>query len=1804
MLCARIIEYMGESLSSPVAYFFLSSKFSSRDDPYLVIRSWIAQLISDHPPSFEIARQMRQDQNDKHAARSTVIELLGAISPLLPGCTMVLDGLDECTWLLESSETTDSVTTFVQSISSALAHSKCRLLLVSRDEPEIRRATETELRWTHLKITPADVQLDVAAYSRDIVDRKLASRDEALRQELSQSMVDRCNGQFLWLKLQGDELRSWMNKKKLEDMIDNTPSGLDRLYERNMDKILEQPERERNRALRLLRWTAFALEPLSVEEIAEAVLIDHGLDDLPILELPDVVDQHYIATEITDLCGSLLEVREDDDGRLSEESTVHLTHFSVKQYLIRNSHVLRGLPRKNTSSLMTKADENTILARLCLRYIDYPHAWRGDLLGGLTPYAAGAWVSHVLHGCQRDIKSSELMGTLFDDSNPRWQRWKDFFPSFVGHGLPNVVHPERYTEKDKTPLYFAAKLGLEDLFEQLLKHKGPHSSATLSMAMTEAGAGGLTNIIRLVLDYSPDIESLFDGDWRAIGTAAWSGNLDTVKMLTERTVDIDFRSARGGSPLLFATEQGHLHVVRYLLERGQRGTDGYFDLPQSMHHAVIDANLPIVEALVEHGADIEARWDGMTPLEVAALFGHTHIVKYLCSQGARINEPSADGSLPVVSAASGGSVDTITALYDLGADVDGKTARGITALMAAAESGLLAVTVSLVEHGADTNASEKNGATSLYYAARGGHTKVIEYLLSKNADPLMSSVAGWMPIHEAAWRGHSSSLTLLMNADCPYDTKDNYGSTPLVLACSAGHLDCVTLLVEAGADVTIGGPDGWGTLVSAADCGSLAVAEYLIQNGAGIETTNNELRTPLIRAAERGHLEMVRFLLDQGASTTAVDRDGWTASLWAAQNANLDVLKILMKYSNTDAVNFKDPLKRNALHLAVRKDPPENSALAPQAPAGDILSGTRILSPPEAPLKSRTKRKLIPPTPGESKSHQTLRLQQRLEVVEFLLDVGCDATAIDEYHQTPAAIAAIHGFLNIFKALVPTKATYDLTVCEEQVLHPFSQAAAFGHISIASYLLDLGVDALAVNAAGYSPLACAAMEGQLEIVKLLVDAWPDTLNQIIYNGFTPLHVAVGYEQEKTVRFLIEAGADINIICSSYRYNAHFLAAQCGHVGILQILEESGADPGIAISTGDTSLHQAAIHGHVEIARHLLGRDDPDVNRTNLGGETALFKAAKHGQVDYARLLIAAGADSNMGDDGSKNPLEIAAYFGHLEFVRMLLQNVNEDTDIKQLASSGILTAAAKGHREVVALLFENGASLGPDTSDLTPLMVASIYGRLSVIEALINFGAEVNKAREDGITALHYAARNGHRPALELLLEMGADHTSTKDRELLLTEAVCSGDKDILDFIVKLTAADFPLPLIYYDTAPLGDSDGETRRHPSIVTLFDEDDEPATRSRIGYVALHLAAFHGHESLCTYLLAQGVDVSPRSWSGSTPVAAAASQGHPEVLKLLIKSGASAAVTDGRNQTLLHRAAEGGHHQTMELLFDYGAEVTAVDEEGKTPLHLAAGSGNVQAVQILLDHKADVTATCGEGETPLYDAVWEGHIDVCTLLLEYGSDPTAVDSSANRPLSVATSELHDSCIEILLDYGADIEGLNSDGETPLGDAVNRDSETTMKLLLDRGANPNCRYGLYRTTPLHEAAIRGGPAVVNLLLTRGADVTRKDRNGCTPLFLAAKSGNVEVVKMLLEMDTDATVADLGGLTPLQVAYSQGHSAVVKLLLQKSKTRSEDRDRLSEMMGRPRAAHIVQRWGGIASVLDGVYRTASSLGALSSLI
>lgn len=803
ILCAYLVQRLSSIVDGPVAHHFFSSDHESRSDPGIAMRCWVSQLAS-HPDAFALARQRWEATEGHTAPQLTIVELLREILQAVPGCTLIVDGIDECTTLVGRNS---SAARFLQDIDKAV-QSTTRALIVSRDEVQIRQALRDGRFYTFIeyKISPQDVQDDTTAYSRHIVEKKLERKTEDVKSRLSETMSDRCGGQFLWLSLQGEQLKGWMNMKQLQRAVDAPSSGLDYIYERNWVRI-EKSEQDRERAFDLLRWAVFALRPLTVGEMTEAVLVDDNCDGLLFDDLPDTIDDEFIDDQIIRICSPLLEARDPQAKCPVGRRTVHVTHFTVKQFLIPRL-APRELWANENLRVSHEQVQNTMLARLCLRYIRSWQVWQrqdststqnATFHATFLSYAAASWHTHANSGIPlaEDTDTLKYVLEFMDEAHPCWNSWRVWFDA---QNQEEVFTLDE--NKPQEPIYYAVKLGQTTVAVQQMQTRGYGKKESHSErdALHQACLDGNTAIVKAMLEADVSITTQSRRGATAFHMATYNGHLEVAKMLVDKGANIMLADNNGWTPVHLAADQGHLEMVKLLVDKGADIMQANNDGGTPVNIAASEGYLEVVELLVNKGADImQANNNGWTPVHLAAYKGHLEVVKLLVDKGANIMQADNNGWTLVHLAAYNSHLELIKLLVDKGANITMARKDGSTLLHSASFKGGVGVVQLLLEVGADAATTDNLKRSPLVYAAKRGHNEVGELLLA--ASPSMAAFGDWLgstPLFAAVRNGHCiMAQTLLSLNPLALHDRDFYGHTVLWWALRNGDAPMTELLFDA-----------------------------------------------------------------------------------------------------------------------------------------------------------------------------------------------------------------------------------------------------------------------------------------------------------------------------------------------------------------------------------------------------------------------------------------------------------------------------------------------------------------------------------------------------------------------------------------------------------------------------------------------------------------------------------------------------------------------------------------------------------------------------------------------------------------------------------------------------------------------------------------------------------------------------------------------------------------------------------------------------------------------------------------------
>lgn len=165
------------------------------------------------------------------------------------------------------------------------------------------------------------------------------------------------------------------------------------------------------------------------------------------------------------------------------------------------------------------------------------------------------------------------------------------------------------------------------------------------------------------------------------------------------------------------------------------------------------------------------------------------------------------------------------------------------------------------------------------------------------------------------------------------------------------------------------------------------------------------------------------------------------------------------------------------------------------------------------------------------------------------------------------------------------------------------------------------------------------------------------------------------------------------------------------------------------------------------------------DRIHSNGKTALMAAAKNGDSERMRALIEQGADANQPNRNGGTAIMYAVLSGRVEPVSLLLEHHAHVDAVAGNGWTALMIAAVKGYVEVARLLLGHGAE--PNRADVyswTPLMRAVYEQRPRMVRLLVdNDRTDVNRAGENGVTALHLAVARGDADIVSLLLSGGAN---------------------------------------------------------------------------------------------------------------------------------------------------------------------------------------------------------------------------------------------------------------------------------------------------------------------------------------------------------------------------------------------------------------------------------------------------------------
>ena len=467
--------------------------------------------------------------------------------------------------------------------------------------------------------------------------------------------------------------------------------------------------------------------------------------------------------------------------------------------------------------------------------------------------------------------------------------------------------------------------------------------------------------------------------------------------------------------------------------------------------------------------------------------------------------------------------------------------------------------------------------------------------------------------------------------------------------------------------------------------------------------------SPVADAAMKGDKAAVKTLLQQKADVNAPQSDGATALQWAAYRNDLELADLLL----SAGANVKLANHDGATPLSLACE-----------------GGS-------APM------------------------------IDKLLNAGADVNEKGPHGETPLMMASRNGNVDAMKVLLEHHA--DVSAKESlRGTTALMWAAEQSHAAAAKLLIANGAEVNAASApevrprgAYLAPSAVArfangdAVERRRPVAPpRAVTSGDDVADAAAFfgnrnqvkdgGGITPLVFAAREGDLETVKVLVEAGANVNQT-TNYGWTPLLTATQNKNYKIGKYLLEHGADPNVANHGGWRPLYLATDNRNIE------GGDYP-------------VRAADMDHLEYIKLLLDKGADVNARVCGVKSTPTVCS--GDSTETRTIFTNqwLYED------GATAFVRAAQSGDVTLMKLLLARGADPKiPNAHNVTALATASGIGwvegitfewseaeDLEAVKLCLDLGIDVNAVDSDGRTALHGAAHKGRVPVIQALVDHGA----------------------------------------------------------------------------------------------------------------------------------------------------------------------------------------------------------------------------------------------------------------------------------------------------------------------------------------------------------------------------------------------------------------------------------------------------------------
>ena len=1254
---------------------------------------------------------------------------------------------------------------------------------------------------------------------------------------------------------------------------------------------------------------------------------------------------------------------------------------------------------------------------------------------------------------------------------------------------------------------------------------------------------GLTRIVEILItkfDCQPDCRGVGQhaADITPLHLASANGHLEVVRTLLDYGSDSSCTIQSSYNALHVACVYGHIEIVRELYARKPLDGKGV----TLLHIACRFGHLSIVRYLINYvdiiqflvsqnecilnSIDIYCK---INPLYILCMYGNldcvTVILQSLNSMQSLIHDQN--GSNIVHFACVGGNLAVVKyiVVYCRGM-MHCSNHSGNTPLHLACMYGHIDVVKYLVkEHEYDVKHENGKGFSALHCAClclkpplrNGNNLDVVKYLVEEeNIDPILSNSGGITPLHLASLYGGLQIVRYLTEEKhCDLTLEMNSGITSFLLACSSGVLELVKYFINVLGPSILAACDqrnGRTTLHYACRFGCITVAKYLVNEYTNPNLKDKDGMTPLHHAC---------------SCKTSV---AWKAAL-VGQNKHMEVIRFLVEECNSSL------------------ETTSNTGCTPL----HIASGQENLAVIKHLVQHYKCNPSVTNNHGDTALHIACRAGVSLKIIEYLVKEGwCDPCTKGKDGMTALHIACSYGNLEIVQFLVEACPCSFRTQSDDKTT-PLGEAKSSGHTHIQKYLISYRKGKPTVEHSPYQLDSHLEKDANVAI-KLLADKRVPTVEY--YNKWrdTLLHLACLYGDEEIVMYLIEDKKYKTTVINSEGDSALNMACWGGKLETVKyLIEEKVCDPN---KQRNSPLHMAAWSGSLGVVKYLIEEENCDPKVTDSYGNTSLHIACACGAIDIVKYLVEGKyLHQFLANKNGNLPLHIACSCGTTDIVQYLVECSNHGIDDLRPVLEGISGG------DVLLHILEYSVQRLPNKKGELALHRACHQGSLQIVRLVSNF--DVDTISHSVETPLSIACTMGKSDIVRFLIE----------------EKCCNPLKCVSYFkcpadIAYSEQKQEIIQIIADTSQSFKDESGNTLLHiackynlPSEIRYLTEEAhyDQGLPNDTGELPLHIACAHKSLEIVKLVSSNSNVNSKDTKFGNTPLHIACwCEAFGIITYLVEEKDADLNIPDNCGKLPLHVVCSIGSLLETVKLVSQCDDVNHQDNDGNTALHIACETCTLEVVKYLVaERKCKQTLQNKDRQLPFHVACYEGTLEKVKLVCsDCNVDANAQTKTGDTAMHIACENVNLELVKYLLQE-KECNPLipNSHGELPLHKVCKQNCSSLddiiciIKMVSTPDFNCNIQTNS-RDTPLHIAANSGiFPELVQYLIEKKrCDANLPNSRGQLPLHIACSISTdtaLELVKMLSEHTLNVNAKAKHGNTPLHIACRSSNDSIVKYLI-----------------------------------------------------